>query len=151
MVEAYLAPLDDHNQDVELEVVEVVEHQSLAILGLQDQYFEVKSRALLEPRLHSGLSALAAAVVRKPIADFLGKPTEGLHLQHRPSLGSSLHWSQSSGLIDISGLNTHTHTRSLHHKRLFEYWIKHCTWCLHSRTFKLRMTNCLIEQCTQTN
>ena len=38
---ANLAPLDDHYQDVELEVVEVVEHQSLAILGLQDQCFEV--------------------------------------------------------------------------------------------------------------
>ena len=64
-LDANLAPLDGHNQDVGLEVVEVAEHQSLAILGLQDQCFEVKSRALLEPLLHSGLSALAAAVVRE--------------------------------------------------------------------------------------
>ena len=55
------------------------EHQSLAILGLQDQCFEVKSRALLEPLLHSGFPGLAAVVVREPIAGSVGKPTALLH------------------------------------------------------------------------
>ena len=52
-----------------------------------------------------GLSALAAAVVREPLADSVEKPTAQLHRRHLSHLGSRLALPLDTryGLIDVSG------------------------------------------------
>ena len=99
---------------------------------------------LAEPPLH--LAARAATDA--------GEVAALPHRRHLPCLGSTdLPLETSVGLIDVSGLQhaggrldvLSAQASEVQCRRLLEYSMKQCTWCLNSRSLKLRITNGLFE------